>query len=182
MFAKTWPERSRRLFSCFDPVIQRVSASICLVKGFRTTEALFSPNNIYWKSLSPLISFSLVPLFVQLINDEDGGMHRRHASPALRERSSQMSTNSQTLVSSTLPGYGTSAIVAMDRKASAISGPSFSSGLYSSQASVGKSTERSLESVLNASKQKVTAIESMLRGLDISEKGRSVSLDLGNFF
>ncbi|KAK1355906.1 CLIP-associated protein-like [Heracleum sosnowskyi] len=137
MFAKTWPERSRRLFSCFDPVIQR------------------------------------------LINDEDGGMHRRHASPALRERSSQMSTNSQTTVSSTLPGYGTSAIVAMDRKASVTSGPSFSSGLYSSQASVGKSTERSLESVLNASKQKVTAIESMLRGLDISEKGRSVSLDLG---
>lgn len=24
MFAKTWPERSRRLFVCFDPVIQRV--------------------------------------------------------------------------------------------------------------------------------------------------------------
>ena len=24
MFAKTWPERSRRLFSSFDPVIQRV--------------------------------------------------------------------------------------------------------------------------------------------------------------
>lgn len=108
-------------------------------------------------------------------------MHRRHASPALRERSSQMSTNSQTSVSSTLPGYGTSAIVAMDRKASVTSGPSFSSGLFSSQASVGRSTERSLESVLNASKQKVTAIESMLRGLDISEKGRSVSLDLGIF-
>ncbi|KAL8092909.1 CLIP-associated protein-like [Apium graveolens] len=137
MFAKTWPERSRRLFSCFDPVIQR------------------------------------------LINDEDGGMHRRHASPALRDRSSQMSTNSQTSVSSTLPGYGTSAIVAMDRKASVTSGPSFSSGLFSSQVSVGKTTEHSLESVLNASKQKVTAIESMLRGLDISEKGRSVSLDLG---
>ncbi|WOG95005.1 hypothetical protein DCAR_0314307 [Daucus carota subsp. sativus] len=137
MFAKTWPERSRRLFSCFDPVIQR------------------------------------------LINDEDGGMHRRHASPALRERSSQISTNPQISVSSTLAGYGTSAIVAMDRKASVNSGPSFSSGLFSSQASVGKSTERSLESVLNASKQKVTAIESMLRGLDISEKGRSVSLDLG---
>jgi len=24
MFAKTWPERSRRLFSSFDPAIQRV--------------------------------------------------------------------------------------------------------------------------------------------------------------
>jgi len=27
MFAKTWPERSRRLFSSFDPVIQRVHVS-----------------------------------------------------------------------------------------------------------------------------------------------------------
>ncbi|WOH01829.1 hypothetical protein DCAR_0521214 [Daucus carota subsp. sativus] len=138
MFANTWPERSRRLFSCFDPVIQR------------------------------------------LINDEDGGMHKRHASPSLRERNSQMSANSQTSVSSTLPGYGTSAIVAMDKNASITSRASLSSGLFSSQAtSVGKGAERSLESVLNASKQKVTAIESMLRGLDISGKGQSVSLDLG---
>lgn len=183
MFAKTWPERSRRLFSCFDPVIQRVSASICLVEGFCTTGALSFPRTIYIGNLTSQIrSFSLSCMFVQLINDEDGGMHRRHASPALRERSSQISTNPQISVSSTLAGYGTSAIVAMDRKASVNSGPSFSSGLFSSQASVGKSTERSLESVLNASKQKVTAIESMLRGLDISEKGRSVSLDLGISF
>ncbi|XP_010263998.1 PREDICTED: CLIP-associated protein-like [Nelumbo nucifera] len=143
MFAKTWPERSRRLFLSFDPVIQRI------------------------------------------INDEDGGMHRRYASPSLRERGVQLSrAPSQTSAPSNLPGYGTSAIVAMDRSASLPSGASLSSGLLLSQAkSVGKGTERSLESVLHASKQKVTAIESMLRGLDMSEKHgsamRSTSLDLG---
>lgn len=119
-------------------------------------------------------------MFGQIINDEDGGIHKRHASPSLRERSSQMSFNPHMTATPSLPGYGTSAIVAMDRNASLTSGSSLSSGLFSSQAkSVGKGTERSLESVLQASKQKVTAIESMLRGLDVSEKGRSVSLDLG---
>ncbi|KAI3461018.1 hypothetical protein Pfo_017681 [Paulownia fortunei] len=138
MFAKTWPDRSRRLFLSFDPVVQRV------------------------------------------INDEDGGMHRRHVSPSVRERSSNMSFTSQTSAPSNIPGYGTSAIVAMDRSASLPAGTSLTSGLLLSQAkSVGKGTERSLESVLHSSKQKVTAIESMLRGLDISEKSRSSSLDLG---
>ncbi|KVI12313.1 hypothetical protein Ccrd_009258 [Cynara cardunculus var. scolymus] len=125
MFSKTWPDRSRRLFSLFDPVIQRI------------------------------------------INDEDGGMHRRHASPSVRERNPQTSLSTQNSASSNLPGYGTSAIVAMDRNPSLPSVASLTSGLFSSQPkSVGKGTERSLESVLHASKQKVTAIESMLRGLD----------------
>ncbi|KAL2470626.1 CLIP-associated protein [Abeliophyllum distichum] len=138
MFAKTWPERSRRLFMSFDPAVQRV------------------------------------------INDEDGGIHRRHASPSRRERSSHMSFSSQTPSPSNISGYGTSAIVAMDRSASVPSGASLSSGVLLSHAkSAGKGTDRSLESVLHASKQKVTAIESMLRGLDISEKRRSSSLDLG---
>lgn len=145
MFAKTWPERSRRLFLSFDPVIQRI------------------------------------------INDEDGGMHRRHASPSLRERGAQLpSYTNQSSATSNPPGYGTSAIVAMNRSASLTSGnASLSSGLLLSQAkSLNKGTERSLESVLHASKQKVTAIESMLRGLDLSEKHngsalRSTSLDLG---
>lgn len=137
MFSKTWPERSRRLFSLFDPVIQR------------------------------------------LINEEDGGIHRRHASPSVRDRGAPPSA------SSNLPGYGTSAIVAMDKSSSLSSGTSFSSGLHLSQGkSLGKGTERSLESVLHASKQKVSAIESMLRGLDLSDRHnsstlRSSSLDLG---
>ncbi|KAK7245269.1 hypothetical protein RIF29_40107 [Crotalaria pallida] len=142
MFAKTWPERSRRLFMSFDPVIQR------------------------------------------LINEEDGGIHRRHASPSVRDRGAPMSLPSQASASSYLPGYGTSAIVAMDRSSSLSSGTSISSGVLLSQAkSLGKGTERSLESVLHASKQKVTAIESMLRGLDLSDKHNSShrpsSLDLG---
>ncbi|XP_057438456.1 CLIP-associated protein isoform X2 [Lotus japonicus] len=135
MFAKTWPERSRRLFSSFDPVIQR------------------------------------------LINEEDGGIHRRHASPSIRDRGALMSLPSQATAPSNLPGYGTSAIVAMDRSSNLSSGTSISSGVFLSQAkSLGKGTERSLESVLHASKQKVSAIESMLRGLDLSDKHNSSSL------
>ncbi|KAG8389121.1 hypothetical protein BUALT_Bualt02G0196300 [Buddleja alternifolia] len=137
MFAKTWPERSRRLFLSFDPVVQRV------------------------------------------INDEDGGMHRRNASPSIRERSSNMSFTSQTSAPSTIPGYATSALVAMDRSANLPSGTSLTSGLLSQAKSTSEGTERRLESVLHSSKQKVTAIESMLRGLNISEKSRSSSLDLG---
>ncbi|KAL8191903.1 hypothetical protein R6Q57_028634 [Mikania cordata] len=137
MFSKTWPDRSRRLFSSFDPAIQRI------------------------------------------INDEDGGIHRRHASPSLRDRNPQTSINTQNSSSTNLAGYGTSAIVAMDRNASLPSVPSHSSGLFSSQSnSINKTTERSLESMLHSSKQKVTAIESMLRGLD-SGRVRSSSLDLG---
>ncbi|XP_050367092.1 CLIP-associated protein isoform X2 [Argentina anserina] len=142
MFSKTWPERSRRLFSLFDPVIQR------------------------------------------LINEEDGGIHRRHASPSVRDRVTPVSFTPQPSASSKLPGYGTSAIVGMDKTSSLSSGTSFSSGLHLSQGkSVAKGTERSLESVLHASKQKVSAIESMLRGLELSGHNsstlRSSSLDLG---
>ncbi|GAB4841292.1 hypothetical protein Ancab_022024 [Ancistrocladus abbreviatus] len=141
MFAKTWPERSRRLFQSFDPVIQRI------------------------------------------INEEDGGLHRRHASPSVRERNVAFTPHSSASVN--LPGYGTSAIVAMDKSATLASGLSVSSGLLLSQSkSLAKGTERSLESVLHSSKQKVTAIESMLRGLELSNKHnsstlRSSSLDLG---
>ncbi|KAK8541564.1 hypothetical protein V6N13_137828 [Hibiscus sabdariffa] len=138
MFTKTWPDRSRRLFASFDPVIQRI------------------------------------------INEEDGGMHRRHASPSLRERNVQSSFTTQTSSTSKIPGYGTSAIVAMDRTSSLSSGMSFSSGMNLSQSKpLGKAADRTLESVLHSSKQKVSAIENMLRGLDISEKQRSTSLDLG---
>ncbi|KAG9447723.1 hypothetical protein H6P81_013851 [Aristolochia fimbriata] len=144
MFTKTWPERSKRLFLSFDPVIQR------------------------------------------LINEEDGGIHRRYASPSLRERGVQQSRSQSQAPNSNLQGYGTSAIVAMDRSATLPSGTSFSSGsmLLSQPKQVNKGSERSLESVLHASKQKVTAIESMLRGLSMSDKlnssaARSTSLDLG---
>lgn len=122
---------------------------------------------------------------LQLVNEEDGGKHRRHASPSIRDRSAPMPSTNQASNPANLTGYGTSAIVAMDRSSSLSSGTSISSGVLLSQAkSLGKGTERSLESVLHASKQKVTAIESMLRGLDLSNKHnssalRSSSLDLG---
>nr|APT37048.1 CLIP-associated protein B1 [Gossypium hirsutum] len=138
MFSKTWPDRSRRLFTSFDPAIQRI------------------------------------------INEEDGGMHRRHASPSVRDRNVKMPISSQSSNSAHLPGYQTSAIVAMDRTSTLSSGTPLTSGLNLSQSkSLGKGAGRTLESVLHASKQKVSAIESMLRGLDISQKQRSTSLDLG---
>ncbi|ONK70885.1 uncharacterized protein A4U43_C04F2530 [Asparagus officinalis] len=142
MFTKTWPERSRRLFLSFDPVIQRI------------------------------------------INDEDGGLHKRYASPSLRERGAQLSRAPSHAPTSNIPGYSTSAIIAMDRSSTVA--PSLSSGsLLSSQLKPpGNSSERSLESMLHSSKQKVSAIESLLRGINISDKSKSsithsTSLDLG---
>ncbi|CAL9076317.1 unnamed protein product [Musa textilis] len=143
MFTKTWPDRSRRLFLSFDPVIQRI------------------------------------------INEEDGGMHKRYASPSLRERGVQFSRAPSQASSANVVGYGTSAIVAMDKSATISTGTSLSSAsLLSQSKTLGKSSERSLESVLHASKQKVSAIESLLKGVSISEKhnftsARSTSLDLG---
>ncbi|CAN6485849.1 unnamed protein product [Victoria cruziana] len=136
MFTKTWPERSRRLFLSFDPVIQRI------------------------------------------INEEDGGIHKRYASPSLRERGTQPPKGAvQASAQSSLPGFGTSSIVAMDRSGGLTSGTSLFSGsqLLSQTKTVGKGAERSLESVLQASKQQVTAIESMLKGLDISDKHTSTA-------
>ncbi|KAH7691640.1 CLIP-associating protein 1/2 [Dioscorea alata] len=144
LFTKTWPERSRRLFLSFDPVIQRV------------------------------------------INDEDGGVHKRYASPSLRDRGVQLPRAQSHGATPSLPGYGTSAIVAMDKSTSTFSGSSISASnlLLSQNKPLGKGSERSLESVLNASKQKVSAIESLLRGVNLSDKQnstvvRSSSLDLG---
>lgn len=73
----------------------------------------------------------------------------------------------------------------MDRSSNLSSGGSLSSGLLLSQSKdLNKGSERSLESVLQSSKQKVSAIESMLRGLHVSDRQnpaalRSSSLDLG---
>lgn len=123
---------------------------------------------------------------MQIINEEDGGLHRRHASPSVRERNVPITPQSSAPLH--LPGYGTSAIVAMDKTATLPSRASVSSGLLLSK-SLDKGSDRSLESVLNSSKEKVSAIESLLRGLDLSSKHnsstvRSSSLDLGmyNFF
>ncbi|KAL2238684.1 UNVERIFIED_CONTAM: CLIP-associated protein [Sesamum indicum] len=131
-----------------------------------------------------LIRCCVADAMSEVINDEyGGGMHRRNASPSIHERSSNMSFDPQTSVSSSIPGYGNSDIVPMDRSASLPSGTSLASRLVPSQAkSVGKGTERSLENVLHSSKQKVPAIKSTLKRLDITQKFRSSSLDLAIHF
>ena len=123
-------------------------------------------------------------LHLQLIHEEDGGIHKRYASPSHRERGGQLSRAASLNPPSGVPGYGTSAIVAMDRSASVSSGANLpSSSLLLSQAKSLTKSERSLENVLHSSKQKVSAIESLLRGVNISDKRhfstRSSSLDLG---
>ncbi|KAL2945478.1 CLIP-associated protein [Bienertia sinuspersici] len=110
-------------------------------------------------------------------------LYRGHASPSVRER--HVPHTPQPSASMNVAGYGTSAIVAMDKTATLASRASVSSGMVSSQSkSLDKGSDRSLESVLNSSKEKVSAIESLLRGLDLSSKHnsstiRSSSLDLG---
>ncbi|XP_078427721.1 CLIP-associated protein [Wolffia australiana] len=142
MFAKTWPERSRRLFLSFDPAIQR------------------------------------------MIN-EDGGIQKRYISPSVRERVAPLARASTISIPSGLPGYGTSAIVAMDRSVSISSGSNLSYGgnMHLAQSKPIGKPERSLENVLHSSKQKVSAIESLLRGVSLSDSHslstRSGSLDLG---
>lgn len=112
-------------------------------------------------------------------------MHKRYTSPSLLERGLQLPRSSSHAATSNLPGYNTSAIVAMD-KSSVAPGESHSAGIHtlSQLKPLEKYSERSLESVLNSSKQKVSAIESLLRGVSISGKqsnssAHSTSLDLG---
>ncbi|MCO5575783.1 hypothetical protein L7F22_029588 [Adiantum nelumboides] len=126
VFAKCWPERSRRLFANFDPVIQR------------------------------------------LINEEEGGLHKRYASPSLRDRNAHQikhsGTGSQSAsAGSQLVSFGTTPIVAMDRTGSLLPNNK-------------PPSERSLESVLQASQQQVNAIETMLKGMDVLEKGDLASI------
>lgn len=102
-------------------------------------------------------------------------MHKRYASPSLLERGFQLPRSSSHAATSNLPGYHVSAIVPMDKS---------SSQALSQIKPPENFSERSLESVLNSSKQKVSAIESLLKGVSISGKLRnscahSTSLDLG---
>ncbi|KAF8748083.1 hypothetical protein HU200_013062 [Digitaria exilis] len=100
----------------------------------------------------------------KIINDEDGGKHKRYPSLSLHEREVQLSRASSH-AGSTHFGVGTSAIIAMD-KGGAISSESLSSSslLLSQSKTIGRGAERSTESMLSSSKQKVSAIESLLKG------------------
>lgn len=115
-----------------------------------------------------------------------GGIQKRCASPSLRERGMQLARAPSHTSTRNIPGYGTSAIVAVDKSASITSGTSLSLGsLVPSQTKpTGNAFERSVESALHASIQKVSAIKSLLRGASISEKQNSSiacsnSLDIG---
>lgn len=123
--------------------------------------------------------------YFQIINEEDGGLHKRYASPSLRERGVQLTHAPSRTTITSVTGYGTSSIVAMDKSATVSTGTSLSSASFLSQSkTLGKNTERTLETVLHSSKQKVSAIESLLKGVSLLGKqnfssARSTSLDLG---
>ncbi|KAL2629963.1 hypothetical protein R1flu_014649 [Riccia fluitans] len=145
VFCKCWPERSRRLFVSFDPSVQR------------------------------------------LLNEEEGGFQKRYASPSVRDRGSYGHQN-PLRQSSTVPipaivhhttnssgsgQYSNSSAMAADRNASVFAGLGalhLSSSYQRKSADLG--ADRTLE-VLQASQEQVNAIESMLRGADMNEKGRS---------
>ncbi|XP_062185862.1 CLIP-associated protein-like isoform X1 [Phragmites australis] len=139
-----------------------------------------------WPERSRRLFMSFDPAIQRIINDEDGGVHKRYASPSLRDRVVQPSRASSHASGTHMPGYGTSAIVAMDKSAAISSDSSFSSNSLrlSQSKTIGRSSERSLESVLNSSKEKVSAIESLLKGISISDRqnfsaARSTNFDLG---
>ncbi|KAM0904238.1 hypothetical protein ACQ4PT_018122 [Festuca glaucescens] len=148
----------------------------------RTCYRLFTKT---WPERSRRLFMLFDPAIQRTINDEDG-VHKRYASPSLRERVVQPSRASSHAGGTHMPGYATSAIVAMDKNAAISSDSSLSSNnlRLSHSKTTSRISERSLESVLNSSKEKVSAIESLLKGASISDRqnlsvARSTSLDLG---
>ncbi|KAG6556657.1 hypothetical protein Mapa_001598 [Marchantia paleacea] len=149
VFCKCWPERSRRLFVSFDPSVQR------------------------------------------LLNEEEGGFQKRYASPSVRDRGSHghqshlrqsttvpITGSVHQAVSQTPSGsgpYSNSSAVNADRSTNALSGLGalhLNSAYQRKAAELG--TERTQE-VLQASQERVNAIESMLREVDMTDKGASRS-------
>ncbi|VAH34067.1 unnamed protein product [Triticum turgidum subsp. durum] len=148
----------------------------------RTCYRMFTKT---WPERSRRLFMQFDPAIQRTINDEDG-VHKRYASPSLREKVLQPSRTSSHASGTHMPGYGTSAIVAMDKSAAISSDSSLpSNNLRLSQSKTTSSvSDRSLESVLSSSKEKVSAIESLLKGVSISDRqnfsvARSTSLDLG---
>ncbi|XP_037478432.1 CLIP-associated protein-like isoform X2 [Triticum dicoccoides] len=147
----------------------------------RTCYRMFTKT---WPERSRRLFMQFDPAIQRTINDEDG-VHKRYASPSLREKVLQPSRTSSHASGTHMPGYGTSAIVAMDKSAAISSDSSLpSNNLRLSQSkTTSRVSDRSLESVLSSSKEKVSAIESLLKGVSISDRqnfsvARSTSLDL----
>ncbi|CAM0903887.1 unnamed protein product [Alopecurus aequalis] len=148
----------------------------------RTCYRMFTKT---WPERSRRLFMLFDPAIQRTINDEDG-VHKRYASPSLREKVVQPSRALSLASGTHMSGYGTSAIVAMDKSAAISSDSSLPSNNHrlSHSKTTSRISERSLESVLNSSKEKVSAIESLLKGVSISDRqnlsgARSTSLDLG---
>ncbi|KAF7017257.1 unnamed protein product [Triticum aestivum] len=148
----------------------------------RTCYRMFTKT---WPERSRRLFMQFDPAIQRTINDEDG-VHKRYASPSLREKVLQPSRTSSHASGTHMPGYGTSAIVAMDKSAAISSDSSLPSNhlRLSQSKTTSRVSDRSLESVLSSSKEKVSAIESLLKGVSISDRqnfsvARSTSLDLG---
>uniref|UniRef100_A0A453CE06 TOG domain-containing protein n=1 Tax=Aegilops tauschii subsp. strangulata TaxID=200361 RepID=A0A453CE06_AEGTS len=148
----------------------------------RTCYRMFTKT---WPERSRRLFMQFDPAIQRTINDEDG-VHKRYASPSLREKVMQPSRTSSHASGTHMPGYGTSAIVAMDKSAAISSDSSLPSNhlRLSQSKTTSRVSDRSLESVLSSSKEKVSAIESLLKGVSISDRqnfsvARSTSLDLG---
>ncbi|KAF8645960.1 hypothetical protein HU200_066053 [Digitaria exilis] len=161
--------------SCVSDAMSEVRATA------RTCYRMFSKT---WPERSRRLFMSFDSAIQRIINDEDGGKHKRYPSPSLHEREVQLSRASSH-AGSTHFGVGTSAIIAMD-KGGAISSESLSSSslLLSQSKTIGRGAERSTESMLSSSKQKVSAIESLLKGVSVSDRHnfsavRSTSLNHG---
>ncbi|KAF7017258.1 hypothetical protein CFC21_030727 [Triticum aestivum] len=147
----------------------------------RTCYRMFTKT---WPERSRRLFMQFDPAIQRTINDEDG-VHKRYASPSLREKVLQPSRTSSHASGTHMPGYGTSAIVAMDKSAAISSDSSLPSNhlRLSQSKTTSRVSDRSLESVLSSSKEKVSAIESLLKGVSISDRqnfsvARSTSLDL----
>ncbi|KAJ7559060.1 hypothetical protein O6H91_04G068100 [Diphasiastrum complanatum] len=141
LFTKTWPNKSRRLFSSFDPVIQR------------------------------------------LILEEDGGFHKRYASPSFTDKGTQQARNAPSHSSNVVPqpsafggtpiAYSTPASTDFERSSNSASlGSNNIMNISTNQKNlIEHASERTLESLLQSSQQRVNAIETMLRGIDLTEHG-----------
>ncbi|KAK3154631.1 hypothetical protein QOZ80_2BG0193110 [Eleusine coracana subsp. coracana] len=144
-----------------------------------TARACYRMFTKTWPERSHRLFMSFDPAMQRTINDEDWG-HKQYSSSSLHQRDVQLSRASSHAGGIHF-GYCTAPIVAMDKSA-AIS--SESSLLSSSLLLSSRSAERSIESVLNSSKQKVSAIESLLNGVSMSDLNNlsavhSTSLSLG---
>ena len=113
--------------------------------------------------------------FLQVINDEDGGIlkkyghstvHDTRTSTGLSTLATSHITTSSSGLSNSLNGHPTASINGYNTNPASRS----ASGILQRKSSEG-APERSLQSVLQASQQQVNAIETMLKGVAVDDLG-----------